>query len=375
MPKVKIMGKSLKVAVLGAGHGGYAMAADLTLGGHTVNLFNRSPEPIQAIRKAGGITLTGEAVYKEGFAKLNRVTNDMKEAMENDVDVVMITVPAFGHQYMIENSAPYLRNGQIVVFNTGNWGSLRFHNYLHDLGKEDVLLVETTILIYSSRINGPASVFIDGLKRELPVSAFPAKKTADALKVLKNLYPAFTAAQNLIQTNFDNVNPIFHPGITLLNAGLSERTKGDYIFYKDGVTPSVGRVLEAVDNERRGIAKALGLDLLSAKEWIEKYYGAKGADLYEAIQHCKPYLDPGERGPKNLQTTRYVLEDVPYGMVPIASVGDLVNRQAPVIKSIIHILSTINQTDYWTEGNNTQRLGLSGLDAKGIIKYLNEGIK
>lgn len=368
------MGKSLKVAVLGAGHGGYAMAADLTLGGHTVNLFNRSPEPVAAIRKAGGITLTGEAVYKEGFAKLNRVTNDMKEAMEPDVNVVMITVPAFGHQFMIENCAPYLRDGQIIVFNTGNWGSLRFHNYLQKLRKK-VLLVETTILIYSSRINGPASVFIDGLKRELPVSAFPANRTSEALKVLNNLYPAFTEAENLIQTNFDNVNPIFHPGITLLNAGLSERTKGDYVFYKDGVTPSVGRVLETVDNERRAIAKALGLSLLSAREWIEKYYGAKGSDLYEAIQHCKPYLDPGERGPKNLQTTRYILEDVPYGMVPMASIGDLVSKEAPVIKSIIRILSTINQTNYWTEGNNAERLGLSGLDAKGIIRYLKDGTR
>jgi opine dehydrogenase len=368
------MGKSLKVAVLGAGHGGYAMAADLTLGGHTVNLFNRSPEPIQAIRKAGGITLTGEAVYKEGFAKLNVVTNSMKEAMEKDVEVVMITVPAYGHQYMIENSAPYMQNGQIIVFNTGNWGALRFHNYLKKLGK-NVTLVETTILIYSSRINGSASVFIDGLKRELPVCAFPGKKTAESLNTLKNLYPAFTAAKNLIQTNFDNVNPVFHPGITLLNAGLSERTKGDYVFYKDGVTPSVARVLQTVDDEKLAIAKALGVNLLPAKEWVQKYYGAKGADLYETIQHCKPYLDPGERGPKNLQTTRYILEDVPYGMVPMASLGDLVDRPAPVIKSIICLHSTINQTDYWKEGNNAERLGLSGLDAKGILRYLDEGTR
>jgi opine dehydrogenase len=363
----------LKIAVLGAGNGGHAMAADLTLGGHTVNLFDRYPEPIQAIRKAGGITLTGEAVYKEGFAKLNRATNDMKEALEKDVEVVMITVPAFAHQYMIENSAPFLRDGQIVVFNTGYWGSLRFHNYLQKLGKTEVQLVETAILIYSCRINGPASVFIDGLKKEMAVAAFPAGRIGNALKVLNTLYPQFTKAKSVLETNFNNLNPIFHPAITLLNAGLSERTKGDYVFYKDGVTPSVGRVIETIDGERREIAKDLGVDLLPSKEWLYNYYGSKGKDLYEAIQNTKPYQDPKERGPDNLQKTRFVIEDVPYGLVPMASLGDAVGKQAPTIKAIISLLSVINQTDYWQEGNTVGKLGLSGLNGEGIVRFVTEG--
>jgi opine dehydrogenase len=317
--------------------------------------------------------LTGEAVYKEGFAKLNVVTNNMKEAMEKDVEVVMITVPAFAHQYMIENSAPYLQDGQIVVFNTGYWGSLRFHNYMQRLGKKEVQLVETAILIYSCRINGPASVFIDGLKREMAVAAFPAGRTGDVLRVLNTLYPQFTAAKSIIQTNFNNLNPVFHPAITLLNAGLSERTKGDYVFYKDGVTPSVGRVIEAVDAERRAIAKDLGVDLLSSKEWLHNYYGAKGNDLYEAIQNTRPYQDPKERGPDNLQKTRFVTEDVPYGLVPMASLGDAVRKQASAMKAIIGLLSVINQTDYWREGNTVEKLGLSGLDREAIVRFLTEG--
>lgn len=365
--------KSLKVAVLGAGHGGYAMAADLTLGGHTVNLFNRSPEPIEAIRKAGGIKLTGEAVYKEGFAKLNKATNNMKEALEDDVDVVMIVTPAFGHQYMIEKSAPFLKDNQIIVFNTGNWGSLRFFNYLKERGKKGIMLVETSILIYSSRIDGPASVFVDGLKKQMPVAAFPSRETKEALKVLNHLYSSFTAAKNIIETNFNNLNPIFHPGITILNAGFSERTKGDYVFYRDGVTPSVGRVLEEVDKERREIAQELQLDLTPAKEWLDKYYGAKGANLYEAIQNCKPYLDPGERGPKSLQASRYITEDIPYGLVPMASLGDLVGKPAPTMKSLITLSSAINGVDYWQEGNSIDKLGLSGMTSKQILGYVTEG--
>ena len=83
-----LMSEPQKIAVLGAGHGGYAMAADLTLAGYEVHLFNRSPEPIEAIRKRGGIEITGDSVYGEGFAKIKKATTDMKEAIEG-VDVIM----------------------------------------------------------------------------------------------------------------------------------------------------------------------------------------------------------------------------------------------------------------------------------------------
>lgn len=38
---------------------------------------------------------------------------------------------------------------------------------------------------------------------------------------------------------------IFHPALTLLNAGWIETTHGDYQFYID-VSPSVARVLEVL---------------------------------------------------------------------------------------------------------------------------------
>ena len=46
-----------KIAVLGAGNGGCAAAADLTLRGFEVRLFSRSEETLMPIRKLGGITL------------------------------------------------------------------------------------------------------------------------------------------------------------------------------------------------------------------------------------------------------------------------------------------------------------------------------
>jgi len=48
-----------KFTVIGAGHGGKAMAAHLGLLGFSTRLYNRSMEHIAAIKELGGIDLAG----------------------------------------------------------------------------------------------------------------------------------------------------------------------------------------------------------------------------------------------------------------------------------------------------------------------------
>lgn len=45
--------QSTKFAVIGAGHGGLAMAGHLALMGFKVNLFNRSPERLWGVLSTG----------------------------------------------------------------------------------------------------------------------------------------------------------------------------------------------------------------------------------------------------------------------------------------------------------------------------------
>ena len=77
------------------------------------------------------------------------------------------------------------------------------------------------------------------------------------------MWPAVEKAESVFQTTLQNGNPVIHPAVTLLNAGLLERTGGDFLFYEEGVTESVGRLIEAVDEERLAIAAALGVTILS----------------------------------------------------------------------------------------------------------------
>lgn len=92
-----------RIAVLGAGHGGCAAAADLTLRGFEVRLTTRRPETLAPLLERGGIELVGEA--GNGFAEIASITPDLREAVEG-ADLLLITVPTTAHGHYARALAP-----------------------------------------------------------------------------------------------------------------------------------------------------------------------------------------------------------------------------------------------------------------------------
>lgn len=365
----------MKVAILGAGHGGYAMSADLTLGGHEVTLYElpQYKMNIEPVIKSGGIEIVGQA--RTGFAKIYKATTNIKEAVQK-AELVMIVTPAFMHEKFVEEALPYLEDRQTIVFNTGNWACLRFAKKLK--AEKDVRVAQTALLVYSCRREvGKAFVEVAGVKKDLLVSALPATDTDKVISTLDGgkIFggnPRLIAAKNVLHIDLENLNTTMHPAITLANTAHVERTKGDFLFYKDGVTPAVGKIIEAVDAEQAAIAKKFNIEKVPAHEWLLRYYGAKGRNMYEAIMDCKPYHVPSEKAPSNFQH-RYIVEDVPYGLVPTSSLGDVVGVQTPTMKALIQLASVINGVNYWKEGHNAEKMGLVGKTSEQILRYVTKG--
>ena len=366
-------GKRPVFCVLGAGHGGTAMAAHLRLMGFEVRLYNRSEERIAPIKAAGGIELLtpGLEDMPHGFARLEVVTSDIAEAIEG-ADVLMVVVPAYGHAFMAEQLAPHVKDGQIVVLNPGRTGgALEVYRIFKEKGvKADVLVAEAQTFIYAARLMNPAQVRILRVKYAIPVAALPAYRTPEVVKVLRVAFPQFVPGDNVIKTGMENIGAIFHPAVTVLNAARIESTRGDFDYYIEGITPSVAKVLEAMDKERVGVAEALGFRVLTAREWLYIAYHAAGRNLYEAIQANLGYQ--GIRAPSMLDH-RYITEDVPMSLVPIASLGEMLEVPTPTIRAIIHLASVLHGRDFWAEGRTVERLGLAGLTVKQIRRLVLEG--
>ena len=356
--------------VIGAGHGGKAMAADLAVRGFAVRLYNRTAAHIDEIVLRGEIDLEGEdGIHHLGHLTL--ATSNVAEALDG-ANIIMVVVPASGHKDVAHLCAPHLRDGQIVVLNPGRTGgALEFRQILNKQGcSANVIVAETSTFIFASRSTGPAQARIFSHKNTVPLAALPAIHTGHVLETVCEAYPQFIPAPDVLHTSLDYMGAIFHPALTLLNAGWIERTKGDFQFYIDGVTRSTARVLKVLDRERLTIAAALGVKTRSALRWLRDAYSAEGNTLYEAIQANPGYQ--GIKAPRNLRH-RYVFEDVPFSLVPLMSFGSQFGVSTQVIDAMVQLAYVIHGTNYYQRGRTVKDMGLQGLRVSEILKYVQEG--
>ncbi|HKZ79378.1 MAG TPA: NAD/NADP octopine/nopaline dehydrogenase family protein [Pyrinomonadaceae bacterium] len=364
------MAKEMRIAVLGGGQGAHAMTADLTLRGLSVNMFELPDYsgPIDHALSTGKIIITG---LIDGVAVPNLITTDLEKALDG-VSLIFVVVPTVAQKFFITALKPYLKVGQSVVVVAGNFASLKIAPFLGDVVSEGkVLLAETSSLPYFARLIGPGQVMVT-FKTPVAVAAFPGKFTPQVVEQVRKAYPDTSALKDILEAALCNFNMLGHPAGSLLNAGViefAEMSGRDYFMYKEGCSPSVARVIGAVDEERRSVAKALGYQLTPLVDILYHLGFCDEPSIYQGLQ--SPILTPGA-GPKGLKH-RYITEDVPYLLVPLAELADLVGVDVPVIKALITIACTLNDADYWREGRNLQSLGLSGMNIDELRRHLTEG--
>jgi len=350
------MHQGKEITVIGAGNGGKAMAAHLAIMGADVTLYNRTWINIAAMNERGGISLSNEDQFME-FGEISNFTSKIEVAVRAS-QIIMVVIPAFAHAEIAEKMSPFLQNGQIIVLNPGRTlGAFEFRKVLSEKGcTANIIVAETQTFIYASRSEGPAQALIYRIKDAVPLAAFPSEKTQVVLDALDPFYPQFIDGKTVLHTGLDNIGAIFHPTITLHNAGWIEATGGEFQFYIDGVTPSIARVMEAIDRERIQIGKAIGIKLLTACEWLKIAYNAEGDNLFEKIQNQEGYR--GIKAPSTLNH-RYINEDIPMSLVPMASLGKMLGIRVRGMESIIRLACIIRKKDYWKTGRTVESLGVS----------------
>jgi opine dehydrogenase len=371
------------VAILGGGNGGHAVAANLALAGFKVNFFEfpKFAGSLEKVLRTKEIQIEGVSV--DGVAKLNLATTDIQQAIK-EAEVIFVITPAFGHKPMAELCAPFVRDGQIIVLMPGSGGSLEFINiFKQKKVKREITFAETCTLPYGARLKGSGHVSVLINAVILPTGVFPSKKTAEIIPRLRQYYPMIHPARDVLEAAINNPNPIVHPVATLLSATRIEHSRGEFYLYAEGMTPAVARTYESLNQERLSICKALGYKLY---HWDNVEF--KNYNLGETEEECRYrilntsmdaafgkdgiYAGIKMKGPEHLKD-RYVTEDVPYGMVLLSTLGDLLGVPTPTHDAVIQLASVINRTDYWKNGRGMRQLGLSKLDKKGLKKFLLEG--
>ena len=355
----------MQITVLGAGAGGTAVAFDCASHGHDVRVFDfeQFPDNIAMIAEQGGINAEGDI---SGFGPIAYSGHDIDEALQ-EAELIYVVGPAYSTEPFGEAVAGKLSAGQTVIVSPSSCGgALAFKRAAGlALNDESVRVAETSTLHYAVRLTEPGriNVFLK-LKAGNLLAALPRSHTSDILELIADVYPSMEPAESVLQTSLQNANPIIHPAVTLSNAARIEMTGGDFLFYEEGVSDSVGRLIEALDKERIAIGKELGISILPDPEigmrqgyMLEANYGSgyRKATGFLGIG-AQPQLDH-----------RYLNEDVGYGLVFMSQLAQQIGVATPGIDAVVNVASIVMARDYRAEALRTpETLGIADRSAEEL---------
>lgn len=366
----------LPVAVLGAGNVGRCMAADLSLAGFDVRLWEH---PDFATGRTGvplsdRIRVRWEELSVEEDAGIPLVTTRVEEAIDGAV-LLNVTVPAMAHDPVFAAMAPHLRDGQMVVVYPDNFGALRLRNVLSRRGlKPNILVAGTTTPPYGVRVLSSGLVscaFGYGPRTptssapfpfDFRVAALPAHQTSRVMEVLRPLWRAVEPASSVIETSLGNVNFLLHPLPTILNAARVESSER-FLFYRDGYSESVIRGCELVLEEIQAVGAAF-----HCRPWAHgtrRFAEAFGSVVGEAGESRMIALT----GPDRLRH-RFLLEDVGFGLNVIAQLGTVVGVGTPTIDAIVTFASFLSGVDLRASGQSLESLGFGDMTGEEIVSVL-----
>jgi len=358
----------MKVAILGSGNGACAMAFEWARAGHDIYMFDfpQFDRQIKAINSAGGIYSEGEM---EGFQKITYAGHDIEYVLK-DAPLVFAVGPAYATEPFGKACAPYAKAGQVyVVCPSSCMGAIIFKNSLGlKIDDNSIIVSDTSTLPYAVRIiaDGKIAVY-NRLKAGYMVATLPSTKNDMVYDLLKPVHDGIEKAKNIFQTCLQNANPVLHPCITTLNAARIEGPN-DFFFYEEGVTPGVGRLLKAIDDERIAIGAALGLVIED-----DPHLGVRQGYMTEENYDTAYATAPGFTGIK-AQTQldyRYYNEDCGFGLVLWTDMADKLGLEVPNMRAMLQIVSSIMGRDYKAEKARTlDTLGLDGYSMEELCKIL-----
>lgn len=356
----------MRIAVLGGGNGSYAAAADLAEQGHEVRLWRRDARALAPLLETSRLVLVDHRGRRE--VAIDRATTDAGDALRG-AELVLAPCPAFAQADIARAIAPHLRDGQVVYLPPGSFGAWAMARIVRECGNDArVAFAETGTLPYLTRKHGPTEVAITTRATRLPTGVFPAVDSERALATIARAYPAIEAVEDALSGALMNAGPVIHPPLILMNAGPLEHFER-WDIHAEGTQPSIRRVTDALDAERIAVREKLGYaaphfplsDHYENDRWMYGNAHDKLVDSGDWREHIE------------LQSHRYMREDVAYGLAFLVSVADWAGVPCPVARGLLSIASAITGEALDRGPRTLGALGLASLSVEALREALRTG--
>jgi len=396
--------KEKPIAVLGAGALGKALAADCTLAGNEVRLFDIPPfsETTLSYVKKTGIEIYGTQLNLYGFrrsgkAELSMVTDQIEKAVKG-AGIVIVAVPSTGHESFFKLLIPCLEDGMTVHIIPDNFGSFIFRRMMREMNCNANVLVGGWVgPPFDARIDFEGNTPLPRVKLDYRAlqgkgAALPYRDQEDFIESTKFIgaFESFHSGDGILpsdtimDTCLSHMNPLLHTIGMVMGTSVMEnftpilgKHLEEFSIYTHAFCPSMAKVQHAFYLEQAAIAKAMGVGIshfveeeFYSRESVigMKYLGKSFRIGYDEINHAAMGT-----GPQSVNS-RYLTEDVPTGCVMFHHLGRTFGVETPVIDSIITLASAMLKRNFMEEGYTLKTIGIEGFDKEALHRYLKEGV-
>lgn len=330
----------MQVSILGAGGVAYSYAAVLASRGHQPMIW--SPSGTRGHELAEGANLAASNALEGSFA----VSVAASPEQAATPDVLILAVPAYGYRAVLDRIVPALRDGQTVIISAHlSFAALYLSRLLAERRLSCSIVVWNTTAS-TGRQTGPTAVSISLLRPKVEMAVIPVDAGDPALALCRDLFgDRFSLKSDLISVDLGNINPVVHYGIAMFN--LTRMELAEDWAQQAHITPAVARFLEDLDRERQAVASAFDVQTRS----IQQAYAIPGkveiGPLAEMLCQIVA-MRKGVNGPKTLDT-RYVTEDVPYGLLTTIRLAEMTGVEVPLHRAGATIFSSLYGRDFASE--------------------------
>jgi len=358
-----------------------------------INLFFRYQHKVDIFKKLidEKRCITAIIGQEKLYGRPDKVSRFPEDVCQ-DADLILLPLPAFAHEPTISQIASFLKEeaiiGTIPARSGFEYSTLKI---LKEANREKVKIFGLQTLPWACRTREYASkVEILGTKDVVGLAAYPPETASALSSFLTHLLNLnIVPLPNMLTLSLANIGQIVHPGIMygLFKGNETRKYKKEEIplFYQ-GVTREIAQILEEISKEILILTEELkkryeNIDLtnvLSLKEWLITSYKNSIVDkstletcfvtnsAYQGLRAPMREVENGYFLP-DFQS-RYLTEDVPYGLVVTRAIAQLAEVKIPVIDEIILTVSKWMGREYLVNGY------LKGRDIKETRIPQNYGI-
>ena len=349
-----------RITVVGTGNVGCTLTADLIRKGHDVGLLKTSrslhEDNYLHIRHTGLLEIDDPYIGKYQSRLSNLFELDYEEAVRF-ADIIIITTQTNYHEDIIRRISPFLRDGQVIIFEPGYLSTCFLIKYCD----KDIVSIEAESSPIDCRITSPGKISVLFKNVLNPFGVYPLSKKDVAFSVLESLGYPFRFTQNVFEAALHNPNLIVHTVGALFSIPRIEYTKGEYWMYREVFTPHVWNVCEALDQEKLAVLEGLGIR--DSQRYVEacqerNYIDDPRNPLDSFFDYA---LNSSPKGP-SVPDSRYLTEDISQGLVLLESLGKYLKVDTPTATSLISLAIASIKDDLRNKGRTIEALGVKNLD-------------